>query len=199
MLDTLTGYWLIGAPLGLWLSAGGSLGITGVWAGLAVGSAVTSGLMLSRLARLGANRGQAWVLAAARGDRVTRVVAASGHCARFSWAINARPSPARAWRSLVNWAKVGANRQGSSSVPANSVTIPGACEGRPNSKLPHVAQKLRWVGLPLPPRLVKVRIGPCAAKPCLGITTTGKPAAPEARWQSRQWQMRLAKGTPSAA
>jgi multidrug resistance protein, MATE family len=51
MIYTLAGYWLVGAPLGLWLSAGWRLGITGVWAGLAVGTAVTSALMLARLAR----------------------------------------------------------------------------------------------------------------------------------------------------
>jgi multidrug resistance protein, MATE family len=51
MIYTLAGYWLIGAPVGLWLSEGWRLGITGVWAGLAVGTAVTSALMLSRLAR----------------------------------------------------------------------------------------------------------------------------------------------------
>lgn len=49
MLYTLAGYWLIGAPLGLWLSEGAGLGITGVWTGLAVGTAATSGLMLARL------------------------------------------------------------------------------------------------------------------------------------------------------
>jgi MATE family multidrug resistance protein len=51
MYYTLAGYWLIGAPLGLWLSMGRDLGITGVWAGLTVGTTVTSGLMLVRLAR----------------------------------------------------------------------------------------------------------------------------------------------------
>jgi MATE family multidrug resistance protein len=51
MFYTLAGYWLVGAPLGLWLSEGWRVGITGVWAGLAVGTALTSGLMLSRLAR----------------------------------------------------------------------------------------------------------------------------------------------------
>jgi multidrug resistance protein, MATE family len=56
MFYTLAGYWLIGAPLGLWLSEAWQLGITGVWAGLAIGTAVTSGLMLARLARSG--RGQ---------------------------------------------------------------------------------------------------------------------------------------------
>jgi MATE family multidrug resistance protein len=49
MIFTLAGYWLIGAPLGLWLSRSRDLGITGVWAGLTVGTLVTSGLMLGRL------------------------------------------------------------------------------------------------------------------------------------------------------
>jgi multidrug resistance protein, MATE family len=59
MLYTLAGYWLVGAPLGLWLSEGWRFGITGVWAGLAVGTTVTSGMMLSRLARFCTNRGRA--------------------------------------------------------------------------------------------------------------------------------------------
>lgn len=50
MLYILAGYWLIGAPLGLWLSEAWSLSITGVWIGLTVGTAVTSALMLARLA-----------------------------------------------------------------------------------------------------------------------------------------------------
>jgi MATE family multidrug resistance protein len=51
MLYTLVGYWLIAAPLGLWLSSHGQLGIIGVWVGLAVGTAATSGLTLFRLFR----------------------------------------------------------------------------------------------------------------------------------------------------
>lgn len=51
MLFTLAGYWLVGAPLGLWLSEACSFGITGVWAGLTAGTVVTSALMLMRLAR----------------------------------------------------------------------------------------------------------------------------------------------------
>jgi multidrug resistance protein, MATE family len=53
MVYTLAGYWLIGAPLGLWLSEAWGLGITGVWAGLTAGTTVTSALMLARLARSG--------------------------------------------------------------------------------------------------------------------------------------------------
>jgi MATE family multidrug resistance protein len=51
MLYTLAGYWLIGAPLGIWLCEAWNLGITGVWAGLTAGTVVTSVLMLTRLAR----------------------------------------------------------------------------------------------------------------------------------------------------
>ncbi len=56
MLYTLAGYWLIGAPLGLWLSEEWHLGITGVWAGLAVGTVATSGFMLARLAHFQTSR-----------------------------------------------------------------------------------------------------------------------------------------------
>jgi multidrug resistance protein, MATE family len=49
MIYTLAGHWLVGAPLALWLSDAWALGITGVWAGLAIGTAATSALMLSRL------------------------------------------------------------------------------------------------------------------------------------------------------
>ncbi len=51
MLYTLAGYWLIGAPLGLWLCEAWNLGIMGIWSGLTVGTVVTSVLMLTRLAR----------------------------------------------------------------------------------------------------------------------------------------------------
>lgn len=51
MAFMLAGYWLIGAPLGLWLSEAWALGITGVWVGLTAGTTVTSVLMLARLAR----------------------------------------------------------------------------------------------------------------------------------------------------
>jgi multidrug resistance protein, MATE family len=51
MLYTLAGYWLIGAPLGLWLCEAWNLGIMGIWAGLTAGTVVTNVLMLTRLAR----------------------------------------------------------------------------------------------------------------------------------------------------
>lgn len=60
MSYTLAGYWLIGAPLGLWLSEAWQLGITGVWAGLAVGTAVTSCLMLARVSGLRASVVDRW-------------------------------------------------------------------------------------------------------------------------------------------
>jgi MATE family multidrug resistance protein len=50
MLFTLAGYWAVGAPLGLWLCETRHLGITGVWIGLAAGTATTTALMLARLA-----------------------------------------------------------------------------------------------------------------------------------------------------
>ncbi len=49
MLFTLTGYWAVGAPMGLWLCEARDLGITGVWIGLAAGTATTTALMLARL------------------------------------------------------------------------------------------------------------------------------------------------------
>ncbi len=52
MLCTLAGYWLVGAPLGMWLSEAWNLGITGVWVGLTAGTTVTSVLMLARLVRI---------------------------------------------------------------------------------------------------------------------------------------------------
>jgi multidrug resistance protein, MATE family len=50
MLFTLGGYWIVGAPLGLWLCEVLDLGITGIWIGLAAGTATTTVLMLARLA-----------------------------------------------------------------------------------------------------------------------------------------------------
>jgi MATE family multidrug resistance protein len=51
MAYVLVGYWLIGVPLGVYLSKGLAMGITGVWIALVVGSLVVSGLTLLRLRR----------------------------------------------------------------------------------------------------------------------------------------------------
>ena len=58
MLFTITGNWVIGAPLGIFLCEIHGLGITGVWIGLLVGMGVTSALTLTRLAQtvVGARR-----------------------------------------------------------------------------------------------------------------------------------------------
>lgn len=48
---TLFGYWAVGAPLAVWLCEAQDLGITGVWIGLAAGTATTTVLMLARLGR----------------------------------------------------------------------------------------------------------------------------------------------------
>lgn len=48
MVITLSGYWVIGAPLGLWLAERAALGITGIWIGLAIGTAAMSALMIRR-------------------------------------------------------------------------------------------------------------------------------------------------------
>jgi MATE family multidrug resistance protein len=53
MMITLFGYWVIAAPLGLWLSEGMGYGITGLWLGLVAGTAVTSALTLTRTLRPG--------------------------------------------------------------------------------------------------------------------------------------------------
>jgi len=47
----LVGYWLISAPLGVYLSKGLGMGITGVWIALLVGSSVAAGLSVLRLQR----------------------------------------------------------------------------------------------------------------------------------------------------
>lgn len=54
MMVTLLGYWVIAAPLGLWLSEGMGYGVTGFWLGLLAGTAVTSALTLTRALRPGA-------------------------------------------------------------------------------------------------------------------------------------------------
>lgn len=51
MAYVLVGYWLISAPLGVTLSKGLGMGITGVWIALLVGSLVAAGLSLLRLRR----------------------------------------------------------------------------------------------------------------------------------------------------
>ena len=44
----LIGYWAIGAPVGMALGFGTSLGAVGVWIGLALGLAVVAVLLMSR-------------------------------------------------------------------------------------------------------------------------------------------------------
>lgn len=51
MAYVLVGYWLISAPLGIYLSKGLGLGIAGVWIALLVGSLVAAGLSVLRLRR----------------------------------------------------------------------------------------------------------------------------------------------------
>jgi MATE family multidrug resistance protein len=49
MIYTLIGYWVIGAPVGLYLCEIEGAGITGIWIGLAAGTLVTAMLSLGRL------------------------------------------------------------------------------------------------------------------------------------------------------
>lgn len=49
MLYTLAGHWVVGAPLGLYLSHAQGLSITGVWIGLSAGTLVSTLLTLRRL------------------------------------------------------------------------------------------------------------------------------------------------------
>lgn len=53
MIFKLVAYWLIGAPLGIWLCEMQGLGVTGLWIGLVSGAALTTALTLARLYRLG--------------------------------------------------------------------------------------------------------------------------------------------------
>lgn len=56
MIFTLAGYWVVGAPLGLWLCEVCSYGIAGIWIGLATGTSTTTVLVLRRLARKSRDR-----------------------------------------------------------------------------------------------------------------------------------------------
>jgi MATE family multidrug resistance protein len=49
MVFKLVAYWVIGAPLGIWLCEMQSLGVTGLWIGLVAGACVTTALTLARL------------------------------------------------------------------------------------------------------------------------------------------------------
>ena len=48
LIVALVGYWAIGAPVGVALGFGTTLGAIGVWIGLALGLAVVAALLLSR-------------------------------------------------------------------------------------------------------------------------------------------------------
>jgi MATE family multidrug resistance protein len=52
MAISLLGNWLIAAPVGVLLATAGGLGATGVWIGLAAGSATASALTLLHLRRV---------------------------------------------------------------------------------------------------------------------------------------------------
>jgi MATE family multidrug resistance protein len=49
MVFKLTAYWIIGAPLGLWLCEAQAFGVTGLWIGLVTGAFLTSVLTVLRL------------------------------------------------------------------------------------------------------------------------------------------------------
>lgn len=49
MVYVLVGYWVVAAPLGIYLCEAQGLGVTGIWIGLGAGTLVTSGLSLARL------------------------------------------------------------------------------------------------------------------------------------------------------
>lgn len=51
MLFTITGNWIIGAPLGIYLCEIHQMGISGIWTGLLVGMVVTTLLTLARLSK----------------------------------------------------------------------------------------------------------------------------------------------------
>jgi MATE family multidrug resistance protein len=49
MVYALIGYWAVGAPIGVYLCEVQMAGVTGIWAGLATGTLVTTVLSLARL------------------------------------------------------------------------------------------------------------------------------------------------------
>src|SRR5690606_19408765 len=69
------------------------------------------------------------------------------------------------------------------------VTSPGSDSGVPNNRLPHSEQKLRTAGWPLPPFVRDCFTGPEKVNDAMGTPNTGPPPLPDARWQSRQWQI----------
>jgi Na+-driven multidrug efflux pump len=51
MAYTLAGHWAVGAPLGVYLCEALSLGVTGLWIGLAAGAWVSAALTVVRASR----------------------------------------------------------------------------------------------------------------------------------------------------
>lgn len=49
MIFALVSYWAISAPAGVWLATAGEMGALGIWIGLALGTAVSSALLMLRL------------------------------------------------------------------------------------------------------------------------------------------------------
>jgi MATE family multidrug resistance protein len=67
MIFTLAGYWVVGAPLGLWLCETHAFGISGIWIGLAAGTATTTVLVLGWLAAGGERSDRGHHVASRRG------------------------------------------------------------------------------------------------------------------------------------
>ena len=49
MMYVLLGYWMVSAPLGVYLCEVQEMGILGIWLGLATGTLATAALTLARL------------------------------------------------------------------------------------------------------------------------------------------------------
>jgi hypothetical protein len=54
-------------------------------------------------------------------------------------------------------------------------------------------------GCPLPPVPANCAGSPFTVNPAFVTPITGTPPVPDARWQSRQWQMTLNSGSPPAS
>jgi len=81
---------------------------------------------------------------------------------------------------------LGAIRDGLFKVPARSMVTPVMARGREKTVEPHLGQKVRSVGCPLPPSFVNVLVAPLTLTEASGTAAIVKCPPPVSFWQSVQ-------------
>lgn len=89
----------------------------------------------------------------------------------------------------------GLYQDGSSRLEPYTRYSPGRTSAVDTALEPHLGQKPRLTSRPLSPRFVKNWYSPVIVKLSLGTAKADANVLPVARWQSRQWQLKLKTGS----